>query len=63
VIYEEIADSIREGYFSEGDFDATGVLWFTYSGAGIPRTNAPSRSASMRSRLSALPLRRWCSVA
>lgn len=41
IIYEEVATSIGGGYFVEGDFDATGVLWFTYSGAGVSRTNAP----------------------
>lgn len=41
IIYEEIAATIGGGYIVEGDFDATGVLWFTYSGAGVSRTNAP----------------------
>ncbi|MDO9590437.1 MAG: hypothetical protein Q7J04_04785, partial [Microcella sp.] len=40
VAYQEIADSLGDGWFSEGDFDETGVLWFTYSG-GVSRTDAP----------------------
>lgn len=40
VSYPEIADSLGSGWFSEGDFDASGVLWFTYSG-GVSRTDAP----------------------
>lgn len=41
ITFPEIADSIgRSGWFSEGDFDATGVLWFTFSG-GVSRTDAP----------------------
>lgn len=40
VSYTEIQDSLGDGYFVEGDFDETGVLWFTYSDAGVSRTDA-----------------------
>ncbi len=39
-----IAESVGTGYIREGDFDASGVLWFIYSGEGTPvaRTNGPT---------------------
>lgn len=38
-----ISDSIGAGWFVEGDFDSTGVLWFTYSnGVGVSRTDTPA---------------------
>ena len=40
VVFEEIAADLGSGWFSEGDFDASGVLWFTYGG-GVARTDAP----------------------
>lgn len=43
VVFEDIHDSIGPGWFSEGDFDSTGVLWFTYSGeVGVARTDGPA---------------------
>jgi hypothetical protein len=39
IFYEDIADSLGGGWFTEGDFDADGVLWFTYSNAGVSRTD------------------------
>ena len=44
ISFPEIYDNLGFGYFSEGDFDATGVLWFTYSGepGSVARTNGPA---------------------
>lgn len=44
IFFEEVAASLGGGWFSEGDFDEFGVLWFTYSGdpGGVGRTNAPT---------------------
>jgi len=41
VVFEQIAEDLGSGWFIEGDFDATGVLWFTYSD-GVARTDAPA---------------------
>ncbi len=43
VALTSVSDSIGGGWFVEGDFDSTGVLWFTYSGeVGVARTDAPA---------------------
>lgn len=43
VALTSISDSIGAGWFVEGDFDATGVLWFIYSSeVGVARTDAPA---------------------
>lgn len=43
VALTSVSDSIGGGWFVEGDFDATGVLWFTYSGdVGVARTDTPA---------------------
>lgn len=39
IALEGIQATVGAGYINEGDFDAAGVLWFTYSGAGVSRTN------------------------
>lgn len=39
--YPDVQDSLGNGYFIEGDFDESGVLWFTYTGAGVSRSDAP----------------------
>lgn len=36
---EGIQASLGNGYIIEGDFDATGELWFTYNNAGVSRSN------------------------
>jgi len=41
VVFEQIAEDLGSGWFIEGDFDATGVLWFTYSN-GVARTDGPA---------------------
>ncbi|MDO7883228.1 hypothetical protein [Antiquaquibacter soli] len=40
VQYPAVAASLGGGYYSEGDFDADGVLWFTYND-GVSRTSGP----------------------
>lgn len=41
VDYPDVQASLGNGYFVEGDFDETGVLWFTYSDAGVSRSDGP----------------------
>lgn len=45
-----IQDSLGSGWISEGDFDATGTLWFTYSG-GVSRTDGDLDIATEATRL------------
>ncbi|MDH6180268.1 hypothetical protein M2152_000450 [Microbacteriaceae bacterium SG_E_30_P1] len=43
VFFPQFAETLGSGWFSEGDFDATGTLWFTYSGdVGVARTDGPA---------------------